>query len=80
MSTTEGLKHKYNVERVDGKPVGFCFVLEPERDPYAKAALRSYAISVAETIPELANDLMRVLHSNFRIKDGKWVNKKELGE
>lgn len=80
MSTTEGLKHKYNVERVDGEPVGFCFVLEPERDPYARAALRNYAISVAEAYPELANDLMRVLGSSFRVKDGQFVHKEELGE
>jgi hypothetical protein len=75
-----GLKHKYNVERVDGKPVGFCFVLEPERDPYARSALRHYAIAVSNEHPELTNDLMRLLGSNFRVKDGSWVNKKELGE
>lgn len=52
-----GLIEKYQVERTDGKPVRWCFVLE-DTDPLAPAALRAYA-SVAEAIGyvELAYDL-----------------------
>jgi len=37
-----GLFSKYSVEK-DGHPVGDCFVLEPETDPAARAALEAYA-------------------------------------
>lgn len=38
-----GLLPKYNVERTDGKPMGFALVLEPARDPMAVEALCLYA-------------------------------------
>lgn len=41
---SEGLKLKYNVTKVeDGTPVYDCFVLRPQKDPAARAALRTYA-------------------------------------
>lgn len=39
---TVGLIEKYRVERVDGKPVGWSFVLE-DKDPLTPIALRAYA-------------------------------------
>jgi hypothetical protein len=39
---TVGLIHKYDVQRVDGKPVGWVFVLE-DKDPLTIPALRAYA-------------------------------------
>lgn len=54
--TERGLYGKYRVEKVNGKPVGQCFVLE-ERDPHAVAALRAYAESCIGEFPRLATDL-----------------------
>lgn len=54
--TERGLYHKYDVRRVDGKPVGECFVLAHD-DPYAAIALRNYAIHCAKTHPQLSEDL-----------------------
>ena len=51
-----GLYGKYRVEKVNGKPVGQCFVLE-EHDPHAIAALRAYIDSCADEFPSLATDL-----------------------
>jgi hypothetical protein len=51
-----GLYGKYRVEKINGKPVGTCFVLE-ERDPHAVAALRAYAESCIGDFPRLATDL-----------------------
>lgn len=40
----QGLKHKYNVYKAeDGSRVESCFVLRPDKDPAAVAALRAYA-------------------------------------
>jgi len=48
---------KYNVYKIDdGMPVKDCFVLRPDRDPAARAALAAYAI--ATTNKALAKDLM----------------------
>ncbi|ORA25213.1 hypothetical protein BST13_33220 [Mycobacterium aquaticum] len=52
-----GLYGKYRVEKVNGKPLGQCFVLE-EHDPHAMAALRAYAESCRPDFPFLADDLM----------------------
>lgn len=49
-----GLYDKYEV-RKDGEPIGDCFVLEPENDPAAAAALRTYAQATDD--PELREDL-----------------------
>lgn len=51
-----GLYPKYIVEKVNGKPVGPCFVMQVH-DPHAPAALRAYADSCAEDFPLLAADL-----------------------
>lgn len=59
---SEGLKHKYNVTRTDGKEIGFCFVLEVEKDPHARVALKAYAESCKEEYPELAADLNNLLN------------------
>lgn len=51
-----GLKFKYNVTRVeDGSPVYDCFVLRPDKDPAACAALKAYAD--ATTNNELCEDI-----------------------
>lgn len=39
----QGLFDKYEVARRDGKPLGACFVLEYDRDPFAFYALLAYA-------------------------------------
>lgn len=52
-----GLYGKYRVEKVNGKPVGECFVLE-EHDPLALPALRAYAEACAAAYPPLAADLI----------------------
>jgi hypothetical protein len=54
--TERGLYGKYRVEKVNGKPVGECFVLE-QHDPHAIAALRAYADSCAGNFDSLAFDL-----------------------
>jgi hypothetical protein len=54
--TERGLYGKYRVEKVNGKPVGECFVLE-QNDPHATAALRCYAASCMVAFPTLATDL-----------------------
>lgn len=42
MPQNEGYFNKYNVTRVDGKPVGRTFTIEVDRDPFAVAALAAY--------------------------------------
>jgi hypothetical protein len=40
----KGLYTKYKITYPDGKPVsGYCFVLKPEKDPAARAAMAAYA-------------------------------------
>ena len=51
-----GLYPKYRVEKLNGRPIGECFVLE-QHDPHAVAALRAYADSCAADFPALATDL-----------------------
>ncbi|MBY0548678.1 MAG: DUF4406 domain-containing protein [Candidatus Obscuribacterales bacterium] len=60
MSKGVGLVHKYNVERVDGKPIADgCFVLE-YKDKHAQVAIRAYAESAANDGYELlAQDLLK---------------------
>lgn len=46
MSEDKGLTHKYDVRKADtGEVVENCFVLRPDKDPAAVAALRAYAES-----------------------------------
>ncbi len=53
----DGLKIKYNVFKVEnGEPVFDCFVLRPDRDPAARAALRAYAAATQNA--DLAADLL----------------------
>ena len=52
--------HAYQVARLDGKPVGWCFVLE-EHDPLAVGALFAYCEAAAATgYDVLAADLEQV--------------------
>lgn len=51
-----GMYPKYRVEKLNGKPVGPCFVLE-FKDRHARAALRAYAVSCEAEFPKLAADL-----------------------
>ena len=64
-----GLYRKYYVRRSrDGSPVsGFCFVLKPETDPAARAALRAYAMSTPDL--ELQTDIL-VWLQNFEKEHG----------
>lgn len=55
--TQRGLYGKYRVEKVNGKPVGECFVLEAS-DPLAIPALHAYADYCAAAYPQLAADLI----------------------
>ena len=58
-----GLTKRYNVERVDGKPVGECIVLE-FRDPNARPAIAAFADAVEKDgYVNLANDLRTKLSS-----------------
>lgn len=70
-----GLLPKYHVERTDGKPVEFYFVLEPDRDPMAVEALEFYAILAKENgYKALAKDLQRVTSSfRNRVCDCGWI-------
>lgn len=51
-----GLYAKYRVEKINGKPVGECFVLEAH-DPNAIPALRAYAQACEGEFATLAADL-----------------------
>lgn len=56
-SKDAGLAIRYRVERVDGKPVDWCFVLQ-DTDPLALPALRAYASAAREAgYAALARDL-----------------------
>lgn len=51
-----GLYSKYRVTKADGTPLdGDCFVLRPDRDPAARAALAAYAASTENR--QLASDI-----------------------
>lgn len=53
-----GLYGKYKVTKVStGEDVAICFVLRPDRDEHARAALRAYAESIREENEELAMHL-----------------------
>jgi hypothetical protein len=53
----EGLIHKYDVNRVDGRPLGWTFVLE-DKDPFTAFALLAYAnVARSMTYYALADDL-----------------------
>ena len=54
-----GVYRKYIVERVDGKPVGWCFVLQ-DTDPLAVPALLAYADAALKAgYGPLHDDLIR---------------------
>lgn len=54
----DGFYQKFNVTRMDGKPMaGPWFVLAYARDPHARAALAAYADSCEGELPGLARDL-----------------------
>jgi len=58
--TDKGLYIKYHVEKADGTPVdpeAVYFVLRIDTDRDARSALWFYAERIAETAPELADDL-----------------------
>lgn len=58
-----GLISKYRVERTDGKPVGWCFVLE-DKDPLAWPALLTYAdMAEGAGYLQLATDLRAMVAS-----------------
>ncbi|MEJ9080740.1 hypothetical protein WKY82_20190 [Gordonia malaquae] len=53
---TAGLTGKYRVERIDGKPVDWAFVLQ-DTDPFTPVALLAYAGACEGSYPVLARDL-----------------------
>lgn len=68
----DGLKHKYNLTRVDGSPVdpkGIFFVLrldyhdgcDETHIAACRMAARTYANEIAEHLPALSMDLQRML-------------------
>lgn len=58
----EGLKLKYNVYKIeDGSVVNDCFVLRPQKDKAARAALLEYAKSTDN--PALAEDIRKWIDS-----------------
>lgn len=57
--TDRGVYTKYRVEKLNGKPIGECFVLEAH-DPHAIAALRAYVTSCVTAFPNLAVDLSQM--------------------
>ena len=63
-----GLYGKYNITKsATGEPInGFAFVLKPDTDPAAHAALTTYAEAVKDSNPKLWSDLM--YHLGFRHK------------
>lgn len=76
-----GLHHKFNVTRTDGssEPGGrhdgcFYFVLDTDHDPYARAALRAYAEACAQDLPELSEDLLRLLEKPLKPKGARQKN------
>ncbi|MEQ9223855.1 MAG: hypothetical protein RJQ08_11040 [Salinisphaeraceae bacterium] len=61
MSREQGLIENYRVERVDGKPVGPCIVLEMS-DPNSGPAIRAWADTVeADGYHRLADDVRKTL-------------------
>ena len=65
---SEGIKHKYNVTRVDGKNIQFVWVLEPERDPIALKAMIAYANLTIDKNPVLSRELMEVAKHYTRVQ------------
>lgn len=58
-----GLYEKYRVTRTDGRPIDWCFVLEPYRDPAARAALRAYrAATHNDALGRDIDNVLRVFH------------------
>lgn len=69
MSREEGLKHKYHVERVDGKPLGQCIVLEFD-DPNAWPALTVWAETVrANGYERLSDDVHHLLSRSMERRE-----------
>lgn len=61
-----GLTNKYNVQRIDGRPVGKCIVLEYEDDPNTYPAILAFAESVeADGYRALADDLRKIIYNTI---------------
>lgn len=73
-----GLYGKYRVEKVNGKPIGRCFVLDYDNDEHARVALEAYADSCESEFPALAADLYRQLGIDYSLPDGYEVLSPEL--
>lgn len=69
------LNNKYLVERSDGQQRSEAryFVLNYAKDPYARAALLTYANECAQTHPTLASDLRAVV-AYYTAKDNRRRN------
>lgn len=58
-----GLRKKYRIEKIDGEtdPDAEYFVLRTDKDPHARKALLTYAVSVREDNEEFSDDLFDML-------------------
>lgn len=76
MSNPDGLKHKYNITKADGRPCqGRYFVLkldskDPDHANASKRAARCYADAIRHILPDLAEDLWEATHEN--LQHGTW--------
>ncbi len=74
----KGLQQKYYVERLDGKPLTACFVMEV-KDKAARESLLVYAEKVQAEHPQLAHDLRTMIKEyEDKIEYYKSKNKKEV--
>lgn len=60
-----GYFKKYDVKRIDGKPVGRTFTIEIDKDPLAAELLRAIAVIYSRTRPELSKDLFSISDNLF---------------
>ena len=79
MHDTKGLYTKYIITKADGTPVNDrCFILKPDKDPAAVAALHAYAAATDDE--QLRNDLYawigKPLQNNNLISRNKLLEKK----
>lgn len=57
---TRDFIHKYNIKRVDGKPLGRTFTIEIDKDPKAVEILLALSAIYIETCPELSATMLAI--------------------
>jgi len=71
---TKGLYGKYKIEKTDGTPIdpkAQYFVLRLDTDPYARRAIRKYAVYMDEVNPQLGRELKRWLQETHNTEAGQ---------